>query len=86
MPIEEKPMRCPEHAFRLFGKIIVDKKTNLIEVKCRECTKRLNANKKENDKIGSVYHYYDLAGLVETKIKYSEKKEGDIDVSSNINS
>ena len=80
-----KEIRCPEHAFRLFGKIIVvDKKTNLIEVKCRECTKRLNANKKEGNKIGNVYHYYDLAGLVETKIKY-EGKEDDANGSSNDN-
>lgn len=78
-------IRCPEHKFRLFGKIIVDKKTNLIEVKCRECTKRLNVNKKEKDKIGNVYHYYDLAGLVETKIKY-DNKEDDVNGCSNNNS
>ena len=68
-------IRCPEHKFRLFGKLVVDKKTNMIEVKCRECTKKLNANKKENELKGSVYHYFDLSGFVETIIKYDKEED-----------
>lgn len=60
-------IRCPEHNFRLFAKIVkVNKKTNCFEIKCRECTK---AYTKKMKKKVEVFHYYDLAGFVETKIK-----------------
>jgi len=70
---ELKELRCPEHKFRLFAKIAVNKKikvdaeTNGIEVKCRECSKKYS---KLQGREVEVFHYFDLAGNVfETKIK-----------------
>jgi len=66
-------MRCPEHKFRLFAKVVkVDKDTNCFEIRCRECSKAYT--KKMKRKV-DVFHYYDLAGLVETKIKTLRKEE-----------
>jgi len=65
-------IRCPEHNFRLFAKIVkVDKKTNCFEVKCRECSKEYT--KKMGYKV-DVFHYFSLAGFVETKIIPKEKE------------
>lgn len=76
-------VRCPEHKFRLFGKIKVDKDTNWLEVKCRECTKEYNKNRMDNKHV-EVFHCYDLAiNRMETKIRYFEKKEEDTNGSSN---
>jgi hypothetical protein len=75
-----RELRCPEHNFRLFGKILckdgikVDKETNTIEIKCRECTKYYN-KKHDGDGEADVFHYFDGAGnFVETRIKKKEVK------------
>jgi len=61
-----KDLRCPEHSFRLFGKVVkVDKETNCFEVRCRECSKEYT--KKMGRKV-DVFHYFNLLGFVETKI------------------
>ncbi len=68
-----KEMRCPEHRFRLFAKVVrVDKNTNCFEIKCRECSKEYTKKMGRNVE---VFHYYDLAGFVETKIKLIKKEE-----------
>jgi len=76
MPSENE-IRCPEHKFRLFGKLVVDKQTNLVQVKCRECTKEINKSKNKDEPKASVYHYYDILSgkikLVKTEIRYDEK-------------
>ncbi len=58
-------LRCPNSAFRLFGKLTVRKPVivegNLIEFACRECRTSLKA--------AQVFHRYNLAGeLVETEV------------------
>ena len=59
-------LRCPEHKFRMFGKVVkVDKKTNCIEIKCRECSKA--SSEKMKQKV-NVFHYYNLEGFIESKI------------------
>jgi len=69
---EIKEIRCPEHAFRLFGKVVkADKKTNCFEVKCRECSKMYS--KKMKQKV-EVFHYFNLCGFIETKIKIIGKE------------
>ena len=76
-------VRCPEHRFRLFAKrVIVDKNTNCFEIKCRECSK---AYTNKMGKKVEVFHYYDLSGFVETKIKLI-KKEDEENGSNNNNS
>jgi len=77
MKKNDSEMRCPEHRFRLFGKIKVDQKTNCIEVKCRECSK---AYTKKYGKKVEVFHYFDLAGFVKTEVKpvKEENKERDV--------
>jgi len=69
---EIKEIRCPEHKFRLFAKIVkVDKKTNCFEVRCRECSKEYSRKMKQNV---DVFHYFNLLGFVETKIIAKEKE------------
>ena len=59
-------IRCPEHKFRLFAKVVkVNKDTNCFEVRCRECSKEYT--RKMGKKV-DVFHYYNLSGFVETKI------------------
>ena len=72
-----KEIRCLNHHFRMFAKVIkVDKKTNWFEVKCRECSK--SCSKEMNKKV-EVYHYYNLLGeFMESRtISMNEKKEED---------
>lgn len=65
-------IRCPEHKFRLFAKVVkVNKKTNCFEIRCRECSK---AYTKKMKKKVDVFHYFNLKGFVETKIKSIEKE------------
>ena len=60
-------IRCPEHAFRLFAKVIkVDKKSNCFEIRCRECSKK--HSKKMGQKV-DVFHYFNLEGFLESRIK-----------------
>ena len=68
-----KEIRCLNHHFRMFAKVMaVDKDTNWIEVKCRECSK---SHSKKIGKKTEVYHYYNLLGeFMETKIKPIEKE------------
>ena len=68
-------IRCPEHNFRLFAKVVkVDKKTNCFEIRCRECSKAYG--QKMGYKV-DVFHYFSLAGFVETKIiRKEEEKNG----------
>ena len=62
----KEEIRCPEHKFRLFAKVVkVDKKSNCFEIRCRECSKEYSKNTKEKV---DVFHYYSLDGFVETKI------------------
>ena len=64
---EMTEMRCPEHKFRLFGKVVkVDPKTNCFEVRCRECSK---AYTKKMGKKVDVFHYFNLLKFLETKVK-----------------
>jgi len=78
-----KEIRCPEHKFRLFAKVIkVDKNTNCFEIRCRECSKAYT--KKVGYKV-DVFHYFNLLGFVETRIKVA-RKEGDNNGSNNNNS
>ena len=66
-------IRCPEHKFRLFAKVVkVDKKSNCFEIRCRECSKEYFKN--TGEKV-DVFHYYNLNGFVETKIIPLKKKE-----------
>jgi len=65
-------IRCPEHKFRLFAKVVkVNKDTNCFEVRCRECSKEYT--RKMGKKV-DVFHYYSLSGFVETKIIPVEKE------------
>ena len=65
-------IRCPEHKFRLFAKVVkVNKDTNCFEVRCRECSKEYT--RKMGKKV-DVFHYYNLLGFVETKIIPVEKE------------
>ncbi len=64
--MDNEDLRCPEHKFRLFGKVVrVDKDTNCFEVRCRECSKAYTNKMKQPV---DVFHYYNLAGFIETKI------------------
>ena len=70
MKVEE--IRCPEHKFRLFAKVVkVNKETNCFEVRCRECSKEYSKSMRQKV---DVFHYYSLAGFVETKIVPIEKE------------
>jgi len=71
-----KEIRCLDHHFRMFAKVIkVDKETNWLEVKCRECSKI------HSQKIGKkveVYHYYNLLGeFMESRIININNKKKD---------
>lgn len=77
---EKIEIRCPEHKFRLFAKVVkVDKETNCFEIRCRECskayTKKMIEKKliKKHQKV-DVFHYFNLLGFIETKIKPVEKE------------
>jgi len=59
-------IRCPEHGFRLFAKVVKVKKDNCFEIKCRECSKAYTKRMKQDVE---VFHYFNLLGFVETKIK-----------------
>ena len=68
----KEEIRCPEHKFRLFAKVVkVNKDTNCFEVRCRECSKEYT--RKMGKKV-DVFHYYSLSGFVETKIIPVEKE------------
>ena len=69
-----KEIRCLNYHLNLFAKVIkVDKETNWLEVKCRECSK--NYSKKMHKKV-EVYHYYNLLGeFMESRIINIEKEK-----------
>ena len=69
-----KEIRCLNHHFRMFAKVIkVDKETNWLEIKCRECSK--SYSKKMNKKV-EVYHYYNLLGeFMESRIVNTDEKK-----------
>ena len=76
--MDKNEIRCPEHKFRLFGKVVVENGTNLMQIKCRECTKEKNKKLEEegSNDIVEVFHYWDLAGnRIKTEIKYLKKEE-----------
>lgn len=64
---ELNDIRCPEHRFRMFARVMkVEKETNLIEIKCRDCTK--SYLKRRGEKV-EVFHYYNILGeFIETRI------------------
>ena len=80
---EGKELLCGRFHFRMFGKIRVvndDKRTNLIEFKCKECSRAVN--KQFSCPPGTeyeVFHYFDMEGnLVESELKQKKidrKKE-----------
>lgn len=61
-----KELLCGRFHYRMFGKIRIvndDKRTNLIEFKCKECSKAVNKqfSHKPNTEY-EVFHYFDMEG------------------------
>lgn len=80
---EGKDILCNRFRYRMFGKIKVvndDKRTNLLEFKCKECAKAVNRqfSRPEGTEY-EVFHYYDLKGdYMESELKLKKidvKKE-----------
>ncbi len=76
--LKGKELRCSRFGYRMFGKVVVindNKRSNLLEFKCKECSK--SVNKQFSHPLNTeyeVFHYYDMEfNLVESDLRLTTK-------------
>lgn len=73
-----KELRCSRFGYRLFGRVVVvndETRTNLLEFKCKECSKAVNRQfSHPPDMEYEVFHYYDMEfNLIESDLRMVKK-------------